>query len=87
MFNVQSGAAPILWVHIPFLCWTGDFAAAFEAFHQVFFTSLGGGSRTLDMEDGASRMVTPFGWGCSSFGVSAIPMSNHADCRGWTIHF
>jgi hypothetical protein len=43
----------------------------------------------LDMVDGASRMLLPFefGWGCSSFRVCAIPMSNRADCHGESVHF
>ncbi len=40
MFDVKGWASSFLRVHIPFFCWADDFATAFEAFHQVIFTSL-----------------------------------------------
>jgi hypothetical protein len=38
---MQRRASPILWVHIPLLRRTNDFATAFQTFHQEIFTSSG----------------------------------------------
>jgi hypothetical protein len=40
VLDVQSRAAALLRMHIPFLCWTSYLASALETFHQVILTSL-----------------------------------------------
>jgi hypothetical protein len=40
VFDVQSRAASIFRMHIPFLRRSFDFASAFETFHHAIFTSL-----------------------------------------------
>ena len=52
MFDVQRGASTVLGMHIPFLRWTEDFAAAFETFHQEIFTSLWVGGRAMEWGEG-----------------------------------